>query len=68
MGGAWRIDALERVEVERTRQGPMRQASSANLPEPLRRAIEASIDGDPLEAEAEAAAARAGWPASSPAR
>jgi hypothetical protein len=59
--GAWRIDALAQVEAEQTRA--MREASSTNLPQPLRQAIEASIDGDPLGAEAEAAAAKAGWPA-----
>jgi negative regulator of sigma E activity len=63
MGGAWRIDALEHVDAGPSGSVPMRQASSADLPEPLRRAIEASIAGDPLDAEAEAAAARAGWPA-----
>ena len=62
--GSWRIDALERVDHEQT--GPMRQASSTALPESLRRIVEASIDGDPLDAEAEAAAAKAGWPPAAP--
>jgi len=62
--GSWRIDALERVDHEQT--GPMRQASSTALPESLRRIVEASIDGDPLDAEAEAAAAKAGWPRAAP--
>jgi negative regulator of sigma E activity len=64
--GAWRVDALERVDAERTGSGPMRQASGADLPEPVRRAIEATIDGDPLDAAAEAAAAQADWPPAAP--
>jgi hypothetical protein len=38
----------------------MRMAGSG-LPEPVLRAVEAEIDGSPLDAQAERAALRAGW-------
>jgi hypothetical protein len=65
--GEWRIEALEPVAGGGSDPSAMRQAASHALPEPLRRHIEATIDGDPLDSDAETAAAKAGWP-TAPAR
>jgi hypothetical protein len=53
----WRIDMLTRAA--RTADG-YRQAGST-MPDTLRLAIEASADGEPLSAEDEAIARKAGW-------
>jgi hypothetical protein len=55
-GDRWRIEALAKSDDA---SGELRQA--ATLPPAVLAAIEASIDGDALDAEAEAAAQGAGW-------
>ncbi|MBK7902065.1 MAG: hypothetical protein IPJ97_03260 [Proteobacteria bacterium] len=57
----WRIELLERGAGAAGLAGAVRQASSAELPESVRRAVEATIAGDALDSAAEAAARDSGW-------
>ena len=57
-GDAWRVDTL--TQVEAADAGAYRMAGS-ELPEPVRRAVEATISGEPLDIDAERAAQAAGW-------
>ena len=60
-GEAWHVQIVEAVPPDTTAGGAMRQASSTALPVGVRRAVEASIAGDVLDAPAEVAARNAGW-------
>ena len=57
-GDAWRVETL-------THAGPTDaatyRAAASELPDAIRRAVEANIRGEPLDAEAERAAQRSGW-------
>ena len=57
-GDAWRVETL-------THAGPTYaatyRAAASELPDAVRRAVEANISGEPLDAEAERAAQRSGW-------
>lgn len=55
---AWRVDTLTQIEAPDA--GAYRMAGS-ELPEPVRRTVEATISGEPLDMEAERAAQGAGW-------
>lgn len=58
---AWHVQIVESMAPRPGAGGAMRQASSGDLPESVRRAVEASMAGDVLDATAEAAARDAGW-------
>jgi len=58
---AWHVRIVEAMTPGPTAGGALRQASSSELPESVRRAVESSIEGDALDATAEAAARDAGW-------
>ena len=58
---AWHVQLVEAVPPDTTGGGAMRQASSTALPVGVRRAVEAAIAGDVLDAPAEVAARNAGW-------
>jgi hypothetical protein len=58
---AWHVRIIEALTPEATPDGAMRQASSTELPESVRRAVESSIEGDALDAAAEVTARDAGW-------
>lgn len=64
--GDWHIRVLETLEPSAAPRGPMRQAGSRAMPESVRRAVEATIVGEPLDAHAEAAASAAGWAPTAP--
>jgi hypothetical protein len=55
-GGAWQLQVLAAAPA---REGEVR--SAAAMPIAVLRAVDAAIDGDPLDAEAEAAARDADW-------
>ena len=57
-GDAWRVEMLTRATPAAS--GTYRAAAS-ELPEAVRRAVETSISGDPLDAEAERAAQSSRW-------
>ena len=59
--GRWQVRVLEAVDVEQSATGALRPASSVALPESVRRAVDASITGETLDAAAEEAARTAGW-------
>lgn len=59
--GRWQVRVLEAVYVEETVSGALRPASSVALPESVRRAVDASITGETLDAAAEKAARNARW-------
>jgi hypothetical protein len=56
----WRIRMLESTDASAVPAGTMRQAGSV-MPESLRLAVEARIDGEPLDRAAEARARDADW-------
>lgn len=58
----WRIPVLAASPGRPTAPGGLRQASGT-LPDSVRAAVEASIDGEPLDAAGEAWARDRGWPA-----
>jgi hypothetical protein len=60
--GDWRIQTALRTEVDASAPGSYRQASSG-LPPQIMAAVEAMIDGRPLERAEEQAAAAQGWTA-----
>lgn len=66
--GRWKVRVLESVDLESTPSGGMRPASSAALPESVRRAVDAAIAGEALDAAAEEAARDQGWRPTSAAR
>jgi hypothetical protein len=59
-GDAWQVRLMTRGGDAPSDAGPYRQAASA-LPDDVRRAVDASIAGEPLEAGEEAAARARGW-------
>jgi len=58
---AWRVQVLEAFAPDAAAGAVMRPASSAGLPEGVRRAVEASIAGDVLDETDEAAARDEDW-------
>ena len=59
-GDQWHIGALAEAASESAAAGEYRQAATT-LPRALREAVAASIDGEPLDAEAESGARQRGW-------
>ena len=57
-GDAWRVETLTHAEPT---DAATYRAAASELPEAVRRAVEANISGEPLDAEAERAAQRSGW-------
>ncbi|HET7204903.1 MAG TPA: hypothetical protein VFI92_16200 [Steroidobacteraceae bacterium] len=66
--GRWQVRVLESIDLAPTPSGGMRTASSDTLPESVRRAVDAAIAGEALDAAGEAAARDAGWEPASGAR
>jgi anti-sigma factor RsiW len=62
-GGAWQVRILESIP-DVAADTNLRQARSAALPASVRTLVEATIAGDALDANAEAAARDAGWESS----
>ena len=58
---AWHVRIVESIAPQSGDGASMRQASSAALPEGVRRVVEASISGDVLDAAMEADARDRGW-------
>jgi len=61
-GSDWKIKALAESPRAATNSGNFRTAASEDSPA-IRAAVEASIDGEPLDHTGEVAARRAGWAA-----
>ncbi len=57
-GDAWRVETLTHA---RPTDAATYRAAASELPEAVRRAVEANIKGEPLDADAERAAQRSGW-------
>jgi hypothetical protein len=57
----WHVRIIEAVTPNVTPGNAMRQASSTELPEGVRHAVESSIQGEALDATAEVTARDAGW-------
>ena len=57
-GDAWRVETLTHAEPT---DAATYRAAASELPDTIRRAVEANISGEPLDAEAERAAQRGGW-------
>ena len=57
-GDAWRVETLTHAEPT---DATTYRAAASELPEAIRRAVEANISGEPLDAEAEREAQRGGW-------
>jgi len=57
-GDAWRVETLTHAEPT---DAATYRAAASELPEAIRRTVEANISGEPLDAEAERAAQRSGW-------
>ncbi|HEX6571918.1 MAG TPA: hypothetical protein VF055_07820 [Steroidobacteraceae bacterium] len=60
-GGAWQVRILESISPDIAAHTNLRQATSAALPESVRTLVEATIAGEALDANAEAAARDADW-------
>jgi hypothetical protein len=63
-GGSWKIKALAESPSSQLNPGNFRTAASEDSPA-IRAAVEASIDGEPLDHAGEIAARQAGWAAAS---
>jgi hypothetical protein len=61
-GSDWRIEALAQAPRDNAKPGNYRTAASQQAPA-IRAAVEASIDGEPLDHAGEVAARQAGWTA-----
>ncbi len=59
--GRWKVRILESTDRDQVPSGDFRTAASGALPESVRRAVDAEMAGDALDAAAERAARDAGW-------